>query len=86
MVKETRHIFDLTDIKAVRLQCNKCQVELVQRLEKSQISLECPTCETRWLPQSGTSDISNLIHYAKRIVQYGNEPLTIRFEIDGEED
>ncbi len=47
MVKETRLIFDVTDIKALRIKCKRCLNELAMRLESEHgIPDDCPVCRT----------------------------------------
>ena len=90
MVKETRHIFDLSDIAAVRFRCNHCKSEFVQSLKDSVIPETCPnpTCSQRWeaAESSKKSSHHRLIDSAKNVLTYGGPPMTIRFEINGEED
>ena len=88
MVKQTRHIFDLSDILAVRLQC-KCGRELVQPLEEADLPMACPAplCNERWVPdQSNTSDTAGLLSYVRKVLKRGDDRVTVRFEIDGEEE
>ena len=87
MVKETRHIFDLTDIKAVRLQCNSCKKEFVQSLVDNTIPDYCPSpkCDRRW-ENAQKTDNYHLLRAARAILfDPTSLPMTIRFEIDGEE-
>ena len=89
MVKETRIIFDLGDIKAVRIECNSCHGELVLTLDKPEIPVCCPLphCGKRWAPQGSTSSKSAGVLTALRaLLHYPDESMTFRFEIDGEED
>lgn len=89
MVKQTRHIFDLTDIKAVRFRCSGCGGELVQSLSGAAIPTVCPSpaCDERWAPaQSTASDTAGLIEYARKVLLHPDPKMTVRFEIDGEEE
>ena len=85
MVKQTRHIFEVKDILAIRVECKNCHNEITLRLNSDKgIPDDCPMCKcSRWIV--GT--------YADRLVKtlrdsYGSDPevqTIIRFEIDGEE-
>ena len=88
MVKETRHIFDLSDIKAVRLQCKNCGREAVQSIKATEVPKICPFCREEWevdLPQGSRSMNFLLIYYMKELLKSETERMVIRFEIDGEE-
>ena len=89
LVKQTRHIFDLSDIKAVRFQCSGCGGELVQTLGDAAIPTNCssPGCTERWAPENVDTVSHNaaLISHANRLVVNPNQQYTIRFEIDGED-
>ena len=37
LVRQTRHIFDLSDVRAIRFECDTCGTELVQSLDKVDI-------------------------------------------------
>lgn len=87
VVRETRQIFNLSDIKAVRFQCRHCKREVVQSLASAEVGQRCPLCKEEWestLPGDPRSANYFLIEYAKQLL---NSPaaMTIRFEIDGEE-
>ena len=89
MVKETRQVFDLSDIKAVRLQCNSCKGELVIELDKAKIPVNCPHpgCEQRWTAQNSTSSESaGVIESLRRLLRFPDDKMTLRFEIEGEAD
>ena len=91
MVKVTRHIFDVTDLAAVRLRCNKCGRETVQNLANARVPNACPICGFEWddplAPAPGDnwqliSAMQGLLRLAQDNRAY---PMTIRFEIDGDE-
>ena len=82
MVKETRQIFSVADIKAIRLQCKKCQTEVVLSPLSSCMD-RCPYCSQVWHGQRGRDDPNDLLLNAiKEIVEQPPELVTIRFEID----
>ena len=86
LVKQTRHIFSLEDIKAVRFTCAKCGSAVVQTLDQANIPTNCPTpnCQ-RWAPD-GDAPYANgtLVHYARQLVQFADPNMTVHFEIDSE--
>ena len=89
MVKETRHIFDLSDIKAIRLQCPCCHREAVQSVEDTDVSTRCPFCNADWesndLPNNQRGLAYHLVRNLKSLLCQQSTPVVIRFEIDGEE-
>src|SRR5271163_4887520 len=51
MTSKTQHYIDLSDIKAFRIECAKCQASLVLPLEKlgaKTIPDVCPNCQQKW--------------------------------------
>ena len=91
MVKQTRHVFDVEDIKAVRIQCNHCKGEVVQSAPVYKYPLRCPLCSCEWvrdlpnaapLPPDPNQELARAI---MAVLQANGLPATIRFEIDGEE-
>ena len=89
MVKETRHIFDLSDIKAIRLQCSHCKGEVVQAVLEYKLPADCPLCGEDWdIPRpDGSMGPNRLLARAiQDVVRSQSLPMTIRFEIDGEAD
>ena len=82
VVKETRQIFSVEDIKAIRLQCKKCQTEVVLSPLSPYID-RCPYCSQVWHGQRSRDDPNDLLLNAiKEIVEQPPELVTIRFEID----
>ena len=57
MVKEKRILFQVEDIKAVRIQCNKCKGELVVDLNEVELPVKCPRpqCDYRWSPKESNA-------------------------------
>ena len=89
MVKQTRHIFDLSDIKAVRLQCGHCRKEAVQPLKATEVGKECPFCGQDWevsAPQGARGDNWLMIRCMRQLLKEDSPLMTARFEIDGESD
>ena len=87
MVKETRHIFDLSDIKAVRYQCRYCKGEVVQELLKYKVPDKCPLCGEIWEERRGNVPMepnSLLARAIQDVLRAECLPMTVRFEIEGE--
>ena len=84
VVKETRQIFNVADIKAIRLKCNAkgCQTEVVLSPLSPYID-QCPHCRQVWHGPGNRHDANDLLLNAiKEIVEQPPELVTIRFEID----
>ena len=87
VVKETRQIFDLRDIKALRLHCAHCGGEAVQAVSTTEVPKQCPTCREEWepgLPNGNRSENWQLVHTMKRLLKVDTPRMTIRFEIAGD--
>ena len=85
MVKQTRIIFKVPDILAVRVECGHCGNEVSLRLDSDKtLPMDCPMCTcSKWLLGTNAPRIIEALRYA-----LGAEPgaqVTVRFEIDGEE-
>ncbi len=88
VMKQTRHIFDLGDINAVRIQCNgdDCHSEWIIPLGKIAIPSECPSCELRWTLRNGHStNTERFLRALGEVLKFPDQQIAIRFEIDGEE-
>ena len=87
MVKQTRHIFDLSDIKAVRFQCRHCEGEVVHAISNYKIPDSCPLCGQSWEKRdNGLGPNHLLMRGIQDVLRSDNLPMTVRFEIDGEEE
>ena len=90
MVKQTRHIFDISDIKAVRFQCGRCKKEAVQPLEAAEVERECPFCHEEWevtIPGAARGDSWSMVYSMRQLLRRVDSlRMTVRFEIDGEDD
>ena len=89
VVMEKRLIFELREISAIRLKCGHCGAEFVQKLKDAEFPVNCPSpkCEERWAPRNSTaSEEAGLLKSVRKVLGYSDAPVTIRFEIDGEED
>ena len=85
VVKETRQIFSVADIKAIRLQCKKCQTEVVLSPLSPYID-RCPQCGQVWREPRNRQDANDLLLNAiKEIVETPSALMLVRFEIDNGE-
>ena len=85
MVKQTRHIFDLTDIESVHLQCGHCGREAVQSIESTGVPKTCPFCFEDWevdLLQGNRGPNYSLVLTMQGLLKQDTSLMTIRFEID----
>ena len=94
MVKETRTVFGLDDIRQVRIICSKCCGEIARSLAHSSNLLpeKCPNCFDEWwdrhsMPRAIEATIEALkaINRLMNILKVETGPVDVRFEIDGEE-
>ena len=88
MVKQTRHIFDLRDILAVRLRCNHCGGEVSQTPAAMKVAMNCPLCHEEWAspdPNGYRDRNHDFVEVMKALLKQGDQPMTIRFEINGED-
>ena len=83
MVKETRQIFSVVDIKAIRLQCKKCQTEVVVSPQGSYVNHQCPQCYQQWQGLTNHLDANGLLLNAiKEIIETPPTLMEVRFEIN----
>ena len=85
MAKETRHLFDLSDIVAIRLHCNHCGRDAVQSLKATDVPKKCPLCGKEWEVDPTPNvrgDNWQLIHAMQGLVKAATENpgMTVRFE------
>lgn len=91
MTQETRIIFELTDIKAVRHQCPKCQGELVHQIGEldplKDFPKQCPLCRAMWGDYENPlfERYCSFLDALKKITEIPNPAIRLRFEIDWEE-
>ena len=88
VVKETLHIFDLGDLKAIRFHCNHCQGEVVQSIMAYKMPKKCPLCAEEWEePQMQSEPMGPnrlLTRAIQDVLRMEGLPMTIRFEINGD--
>ena len=87
VAKETRHVFDLCDIRALRLHCNRCDREAVQSIKQTEVPKKCPLCHVDWEVEYAPgmrSDNWRMVDAMQSLVKADSPGMTIRFEIDAE--
>ena len=87
VMKETRQIFSVADIKAIRLKCNvkDCKAEVVVSPVFPYVD-RCPQCGQAWRDPRNRQDTNDLLLNAiKEIIETPPTLMAIRFEIDGGE-
>ena len=91
MVKETRIVFSLDDIRQVRMVCAKCQGEIARPLSQSvhMLPKQCPNCLIEWWdglvkPRviEATVDMLKSLDRLQRALGMDDQPISIRFELD----
>ena len=87
MVKETRIVFEVKDIKAVRIQCEKCGAEIVLT-PLGKCPSYCPICTASWFPgqlsraQRQESTAFELLFALRAWLTEVNPPVIIKLELD----
>ncbi len=86
MVKQTRHIFDLTDVSQVLLRCRvgACTGEVANSLADFEVPDRCPQCKEEWEAPKGGAWA--LIRQMKEMVEGDQIPMSIRFAIDADKE
>ena len=87
VVKETRIVFEVKDIKAIRIQCKKCGAEIVL-VPLGKFPGYCPICAASWFPehlsraQRQESTAFELLFSLRAWLTEVNPPVTIKLELD----
>ena len=86
MVKQTRIIFDLSEVVAVRLQCRACGDEVVQCVDRTvNAPFVCPSCGQSWaVPGKGLPSHALLAEMRYLVDRHGELPVVLRLELPGE--
>ena len=72
-------------IQAIRLQCKKCQAEVVVPPQAPYVNFRCPQCHQEWQGLTNHTDANGLLLGAIRaIIETPPTLMAVRFEIDGE--
>ena len=84
MAKQTTIIIGPEDVARVRLQCGKCETELVlQTRENMHMPDRCPTCLDHWRQVMPHPDrVGNLLTALRDLLNSESGPVSIRFEVD----
>ena len=84
MVKQTRIIFDLHDVVAVRFKCNTCRKMVVQDIgDLSDLDQTCPLCRCPWSHSQTNGANYKLIKAIKSVLALEGSPVTVQFELEG---
>ena len=87
-MKQTRIIFEVGDIKGIRIRCKRCQGELVQTLESNKPTpTSCAHCGEPWQTPGEQQFTARSLTQVLRSVCREDEgaTLSVLFEIDDEE-
>ena len=91
MVKETRIIFEVGDLVALRYQCGgeACNQEMLFRLDNGgNLPFQCPACGKQWHTPSSGNNLSSRLLELMRLLHNANgnsPPVKIKFELDDPE-
>ena len=85
MVKQTRHIFEISDILAFKLRCNTCKGEMASSLGDLVRIVVCPLCGVTWDISGEPSPTRETLRALRELARQSDPSRTIRFEIDGDE-
>ena len=89
MVKQTRQIFGLKEIRGVRFQCAnpECSCEVVDS-PSGKMPSSCPSCNADWKVRNldgGYGPNRLLVRAIADVLGAGDLPVNVRFEIDGDD-
>ena len=85
VVKESKVVFDLSDLTAVRLECSQCGWILVWPTDKEArtIPAECPSCTVSWSsPANGRTIADQLLTLLCQIRNVSHPVIRVRLEMD----
>ena len=83
MVTETHHIIEVTDIKAVQLQCSECGGEVVCDPNRTKVPKECPLCYCDWVPGGMNGEFGAAYAFAnalRRLLKQNDSSVHLRIE------
>ena len=87
MTKETRIVFGIEDLTAVRIECAECGGEAVHRLEGRYMPVPdaCPWCNRQWRhpPQPGEDLVRMFLELLRSLPEQRDPSVLLRFELDG---
>ena len=95
LVKQTRILFEPTDIIQVRIVCTKCKGDIGHPLHRRSFQLpdKCPHCHEEWKDErfpmdrmaAETLKLLEAANYLSKATEADSSPFMVRFEIDGED-
>jgi hypothetical protein len=85
MTAERLLIFDVADLRGIRVECKKCQAQITIRLDQTPgIKAVCPSCNAEWFGGQGAHDAAlGLTNAIKLWLKYEREKkpdATLRLE------
>ncbi len=85
MVKETKILFDLNDLTAIRVQCGHCPNEVVLRPGAKCIPMpeRCVNCDHSWIQGNKNFDLTRQLVYLLSYIQseVTDSLVHLRFEL-----
>ena len=88
LVKETRILFDIRDIRNLRVACGTCGFEMMFAPHQNrEIPKKCPYCPSEWVDALNANNpawdkVVSLIQAVAYLSKLQNPPVSLRFEID----
>lgn len=83
MVKQTLIISGIGDISGIRLVCRHCESHVVLQTTCSyKMPSRCPVCDQLWRNE----DTSEFLRYLRLIARSEDLPVTVQFEINGDDE
>jgi uncharacterized CHY-type Zn-finger protein len=94
MTTQTRHYIEVSDIVAIRCECNKCHAVLTLPLSKDvgEALLVCPRCGKGWARQENTTAQLLINEFAQKAEQLASTipfmglSLSLEVKLDAPED
>ena len=89
VVKETLHIFDVGDIRNLRVVCGKCGAEMLFPPDQNrQIPTKCPNCPSEWVDELASKNpawdgVVSILQTVAYLSKLEKPRVILRFEIDG---
>ncbi len=88
MVKQTKIVVDLEDIKSLRLKCRECEGVVIIPVDNGyKVPVQCPCCGEQWEAwgKDKADTVASHIHAALRLTHRRNaDTFSVQLEIDEE--
>jgi Zn finger protein HypA/HybF involved in hydrogenase expression len=93
MTTETQTFIELSDVKAVRIECSNCHIKTTisleddpsrQRLKATLSGFQCPHCKNAWFTHADGSYVEKVIRFFEGLEAIKNREtknMTIRLEV-----